>query len=75
MTSKIDETIIRIDPVDLGLTMFGITPAGGAMAGSCSSDTGIEVIFSRLNRCDLKELFKGYKVEPQYLATFEESGC
>ena len=55
--------------------MFGSTPGGGAMAGSCSSDTGIEVIFSRLHRCDLKELFKGYKAEPQYLATFEESGC
>ena len=42
---KIDETMIRIGPVDLGLTMFGVIPGGGAMAGSSSSDTEIEIIF------------------------------
>ncbi len=76
MACKIDETTIRMGPVDFGLTIFGVTPGGGAMAGSSSSDAGREVIFKTQQKWPQRmlESFQDCEVELQRLATFQGNG-
>lgn len=50
-SSNIDERITKIFPVDAGLTIFGVTPGGGAAAGypkSAADREAMTMIFSKI---------------------------